>query len=164
MVAFRLAQGVALIMCSVGDITVGQARTALDDLAEGAGGELRPERAAHSRSAPRNPPPLWRSSPLRASLVGRIPTANPGLRIADPRFERTYRVRGVRSQGVPTPDVSILDKQRAVIVESKLLEPWRSEPKVSFSRQYDAVAKRISAGTLGGNGCAAVCSPELSSA
>ena len=26
----------------VGDITVGQARTALDDLAEGAGGELRP--------------------------------------------------------------------------------------------------------------------------
>ena len=69
------------------------------------------------------------------------------MTLANPRFECTYPVSGVRAPVPPTLDVVLQEKNRAVLIESKLLEPWRSPPKVEFSAQYDRVAERISAGT-----------------
>jgi hypothetical protein len=127
-------------------ITIAQARAALDDVSRGAGGEL--------KVAKRGSPPFCSPDSSAALAVNSFAPfidhafrdRQLGISVARPSFERTFRITGVRSRVPPTLDVVLQEKRRAVLIESKLLEPWRSAPKVTFSPQYDAVAEQISAG------------------
>jgi hypothetical protein len=122
-----------------------QLRPALDDVDEGAGGELRGD------------PPNFCSTESSAALAVNAFAAFSGRTYQDPmlgtttsapRFERPLRIRGVRAPVAPTPDVVVREQGRAVLIESKFLEPWRDAVTTDVSTQYDQLAGSISPGTL----------------
>lgn len=122
-----------------------QVRPALDDVDEGAGGELRG-----------NPPNFCSTESSTAVAVNAFAAFSGrtyqdpmlGTTISAPRFERPLRIRGVQAPVPPTPDVVIREQRRAVLIESKFLEPWRDKATTDVSTQYDRLAGSISPGTL----------------
>lgn len=64
-----------------------------------------------------------------------------------PRFERKFPISGVKAppHAVPNLDVVEGDGDRAIAIESKLVEPWRGPPRHEVSPQYERPAEEFSA-------------------
>lgn len=120
-------------------------RAALDDVSRGAGGELRGD-----------PPPFASTESSAALAVNTFAVFaderhHDGLlkmTLAAPRFERRFPVNGVRAPVPPTLDVVFTEEERATVIESKFLEPWRDDAATSISTQYDTTAAAVSKSTV----------------
>lgn len=78
------------------------------------------------------------------------PFADPllGLTLGPPQFEQRYKITGFKSSAAPVLEVVFRDEDRALLIDSKLMEPWHKHEQEEIGPQYDAPAAAVSPGAL----------------
>ena len=126
-------------------LRVSDVRGALRAIASAPGGELAPTTAGNVSMCSAESSALMVVNFL-APFVSRGELF--GLSDGTLAFEREFRVQGVRARFGPTLDAVYESAAGSVAIEAKTAEPWRGEPKVEISTQYDVPAARVSPSTL----------------
>lgn len=119
---------------------------ALQDLSEGRSDELRPTKegfipfcsAESSAGIAINSFAAFADHPFADPLLG--------VTLQAPRFEQRLRINGIKSSIAPILDVVFRDEEQAVLIDSKVIEPWRKQDEVDLSRDLDKSAAAVSPG------------------
>jgi hypothetical protein len=122
--------------------------SALTDLADGRSGELRPSKegfipfcsAESSAAIAINTFAAFTDQPFADPLLG--------LTLQSPRFEQRFRISGIKSSIAPILDVVVRDDDQAVVIDSRVVEPWFQQPDVDLSPQIDQAAEATSPGVV----------------
>jgi hypothetical protein len=121
---------------------------ALTDLADGRSDELRPTKEGFI--------PFCSAESSAAIAINTFAAftdqafADPmlGLTLQAPRFEQRFRISGIKSSVAPIVDVVLRDADQAVLIDSRVVEPWFQQPDVDLTHQLDKAAAAASAGVV----------------
>jgi hypothetical protein len=122
--------------------------SALTDLADGRSGELRPSKEGFI--------PFCSGESSAAIAINTFaaftdqPFADPllGLTLQTPRFEQRFRISGIKSSIAPIIDVVFRDDDQALLIDSRVVEPWFQQPEVDLTHQLDKAAAAASPGVV----------------
>jgi hypothetical protein len=121
---------------------------ALTDLSDGRSDELRPTKEGFIPFCAAQSSAAIAINSFAAFSDHPHPDPLLGITLQDPRFEQRQRINGIKSSVAPIFDVVFRDDEQAVLIDSRVVEPWFQQPDVDLTHQLDKAAAAASPGVV----------------